>query len=374
MGYQTTVAADGVEALKALMEMQSSGTPCDLLLCDIQMPGMNGETLIETMKSKGIDIPVLVISGYGSKSLIVRLMRLGCDDFIDKPFDPEVLQDRIEKVLQSAEQKQRMRSGDPTEKYMERTQQIVHDINNLLGIAVGYTDMALDDLIGLEEVRSKLSTAVASSRKASEICDQFLSLVSAITSEKVRTNLNILVHRVVALFKEIIPSDISLLSVIPSTHLWVDGDADRIQQALLNLGLNALDAMPNGGKLCIELSYNGVIEAPAVEETAVLNSIGNCRISVSDTGDGIDPSILNRIYEKGFTTKSNGNGIGLFAVKQIAEEHDGEVFAENTKDGGACFRLMLPLAAVQSKVSFLAKTVGFVNKLGTELSDARTIV
>ncbi len=348
MGHSVTVAADGVEALKALVKMESEGAVCDLLICDIQMPSMGGEALIETMKKRNVEVPVLAVSGYGDKSLVIRLMRQGCDDFIDKPFGPDVLSSHVQRILdESAKKKLGNRNPSLRENHVERAGQIVHDIHNLLGIAVGYTGMAMDDLDGMHDIRAKLSTAAVSSKRASEISDQFLLLISAAATDKVRTNLNILVHRAAALFREILPSNIALLSAIPSTHLWVNGDAERIQQALLNLGLNALDAMSEGGRLSIALVYDDEPSALDAEENRRPPNFGNCTVSVSDTGKGIDPSILGRIFEKGFTTKSKGNGIGLHAVRQIAEEHDGEITVANNEGGGARFELKLPLIDVQ---------------------------
>ena len=356
MGYEVALASNGIEALTKLLEMQAAAGSFDLMICDIQMPDMSGDTLIETIRSKGIDIPILAVSGYGSKSLLLRLIRLGCDDFIDKPFTPQVLEERIQKALRSAEQKKKKNEDIVLfQRHAERTQQIIHDVNNLLGIAVGYTDMALEELSGPDEVLSKLTTAMSSSRRAAELCDNFLSLVSRMSEEKVRTNLNIVLHRVVSLFNEILPSNIAMQSVIPTSHLWIDGDAERIHQALLNLGLNALDAMPNGGTLRIELSCEDANGGISSETTYKPSGLGTCRIVVSDTGEGISPALLDRIFEKGFTTKFQGNGLGLHVVLQIALEHGGTIIADNAQGGGARFQFLLPLASLQSPVSTITE-------------------
>ena len=112
--------------------------------------------------------------------------------------------------------------------------------------------------------------------------------------------------------------------------LEVDADRDKIQQLLLNLVLNALDAMPGGGTLEIHL--------------------GGCRdgqqeLKVIDSGSGIDPTVLSRLFEPFVTTKETGVGIGLTISHRVAEEGGGSLAAYNSPEGGACFVLRLPASS-----------------------------
>jgi len=89
LGHNPVCAQNGSEALELLLERHSASEPFDLMLCDLQMPVITGEELIVKMKQRRINTPVLVITGVGDKESVVRLMRLGCRDFIDKPFSPQ---------------------------------------------------------------------------------------------------------------------------------------------------------------------------------------------------------------------------------------------------------------------------------------------
>ncbi len=98
-GYQVTKAKTGTLALHAACKSYREGAPIDLLITDIQMPGMDGEKLIRAIRKFNTRMPILVMTGFGYKELVVRLMRLGCSDYIDKPFTLNQIEDRVELLL-----------------------------------------------------------------------------------------------------------------------------------------------------------------------------------------------------------------------------------------------------------------------------------
>ena len=116
----------------------------------------------------------------------------------------------------------------------------------------------------------------------------------------------------------------------PDQPWTVDTDRDKIQQLLLNLVLNALDAMPKGGTLEIHLGR--------VHD-------GQQEMRVIDSGPGIDETVLSKLFEPFVTTKETGVGIGLAISRRIAEEHGGGLTAYNLPEGGACFTLRLPVSS-----------------------------
>ena len=100
-GLRVTTACNGQEAVERIRELRNSGNSMDLLITDLQMPRMNGLALIETLKADGIPPPILVITGFGDKQTVVELMRKGCKEFIDKPFEPDEFLRRVDGVLSS---------------------------------------------------------------------------------------------------------------------------------------------------------------------------------------------------------------------------------------------------------------------------------
>ena len=345
--YNVIEAADGLAALKALVEMQAIGTPCDLLVCDIQLPKMNGEELIKALHKKEIAVPILAISGYASKEQVVELMRLGCRDFIDKPFMPEIFESRVEELLEAASREREQRISESDFKRMEaRTKQCVHDINNLLGVALGYTDVVMDRLTESERLQSDLNIVLHSTSEAASICHHLMTLNRSDTKSPLRPIVvNLCINRIANLLEYIAPENVQLKIEPCPFQLWVNGDVERIQQVLLNLALNAIDAMPNGGVLMISLELGCGTKDSDLDENEEGNTskVDNAKIVISDTGEGIPAENLCRVFEKGFTTKLNGNGIGLATVLEIVQEHGGEIYLDSVPGGGTRFELMFPI-------------------------------
>jgi CheY-like chemotaxis protein len=154
---------------------------------------------------------------------------------------------------------------------------------------------------------------------------------------------------------------IQLKTDLSSDCLKVQGDPTLLQNAFLNLGLNARDAMPNGGTLTFETSRQ-LIEITRTGISAALSHGDYARIVVSDTGEGMSEETRKRIFEPFFTTKEQGNGMGLAAVYGAVESHRGDITVRSKANVGTSFSLLLPLSASsQESMSFKAskKTARF---------------
>lgn len=111
----------------------------------------------------------------------------------------------------------------------------------------------------------------------------------------------------------------------------MNGRRDNLKQAILNVMLNALDAMPNGGVLEIYLE--------AKQSSA--------QLMINDTGIGIPENLLDRVFDMNFTTKGSGTGIGLYVTRSVIESHQGQIVATKARDGGSSFRITLPLISTE---------------------------
>ena len=341
-GYEVECVQDGLCALEAITHAIAIDRLFDLFICDIQMPRLNGEQLISKLRELAVTLPILAITGYGEKELVVRLMQAGCRDFLDKPFDLEMIEQKVEHILAQdrlfSDKYDRMKH---LVSIGHHTRSIAHDLNNVLGGVLGYAEMALESI----EHNNRMVASTKYIKKmhnsaflAAKICTSLLShnySGTAIKPVRSRTSGRAVVERATSTLQGIVPETIQ---VQVKTHdVWIGADAFQLQRAILNLAFNAIDAMPSGGTLDISMAVD---KPPRSDNREVGNYI---RISVSDTGPGIDESIRHKLFDDGFTTKANGNGIGLSTVKEIATTHNGWVEVSKNAPRGATFTLCIPL-------------------------------
>lgn len=164
-------------------------------------------------------------------------------------------------------------------------------------------------------------------------------------SEFKRFSIQELLHRLLKLIEGRCESRRITLDVdYPTSDLIVEGDAMQIQQVILNLCINAMDAMPNGGqiKIRVESTKPQTLAAIAEDSTADHSKTSIVSISVHDSGSGISESAKEQIFQPFFTTKPNGIGLGLGICQRIAKAHGGSIVAMNNPDGGATFIFNLP--------------------------------
>ncbi|HTY37422.1 MAG TPA: response regulator [Bacteroidota bacterium] len=337
-GYRVSRAGTGAHALAIISRSHADGHPVDLLITDQQMPCMDGEALIKAIRKFDRTMRILVVTGFGDKDLVVRLMRLGCRDFIDKPFGLVDLEQHVEGLLEEnhlelveRERRENLALAG------ERARSLVHDLGNMMCTTLGYADLALKDLEEEHPARRKLSKLIASATIAGEISTKLMK-VKAGRGDSIKTvvDMRTIVLDMACVLTGIAPETVEIRNHLPEREVPYLVDTERIQQALLNLGMNALDAMAGGGRLTFTLTTNRVPSSPDTEPVECV-----C-ISVSDTGEGMSEATLQKILTHGFTTKSNGHGIGLTAVKAIVADHGGWIDVRSLRGVGSEFRLFLP--------------------------------
>jgi CheY-like chemotaxis protein len=188
-----------------------------------------------------------------------------------------------------------------------------------------------------------LDTIDISSRRGSDLVRQVLSFARGLDSKRVLIRLRNQVEELHGIISEIFPRDIRIVVEVP-TDLWpITGDPIQLHQVLLNLAVNARDAMPHGGTLTLSAS-NLNIDAQYAGMTPEAKAGPHVLLKVSDTGVGIAPEVRERIFEPFFTTKElgKGTGIGLATVHTVAKSHGGFVSFESELGRGTTFKVYLP--------------------------------
>jgi PAS domain S-box-containing protein len=220
------------------------------------------------------------------------------------------------------------------EAFGQLTGGIAHDFNNLLTIVLGNLERLEPALAGKEE-RDQLQRAADAAQMGARLTGRLLSFARRRPLAPSVLNVNDLVLGIAELLKRSLGEQITLTTVLAG-NLWpTKADASEVENAVLNLAINARDAMPEGGKLVIETA-NGTGAAPATPGDFV-------RISVSDTGVGMSPEILQRAFEPFFSTKEGrGTGLGLSTIYGFAKQSGGYVTIESEAGSGTTVNLFLP--------------------------------
>jgi len=225
---------------------------------------------------------------------------------------------------------------------------IAHDFNNLLMVISGYTEFLLERLGDAPELRAPAQEIGSAAERASSLTRQLLAFSRKQMLAPKIVNLNGVVTENLKMLTRMIGEDIDLV-MVPSADLWpVRADAGQIEQVIMNLAVNARDAMPSGGKLTIETS-NVVLDDDYVRFHAPLQPGDYVMIAISDTGAGMDSETQSHIFEPFFTTKgTKGTGLGLSTVYGIVKQSGGYIWVYSELGKGTTFKIYLPRVAAPS--------------------------
>jgi PAS domain S-box-containing protein len=227
---------------------------------------------------------------------------------------------------------------------------IAHDFNNILGIILGNTELALDDVPEWNPARHSLGEVRDACMRAKDLVRQILAFTRKTEQELKAVRIGPLVEEALRLLRASIPTVIEIRHNIAAESDTVMADPTQIHQVLMNLCTNAAQAMEEAG---------GVLEVELLDQALSEDEVGKyegltpgryVRLTVSDTGPGIDPNILDRIFDPYFTTKGigAGTGMGLSVVQGIVKSHHGNVQVETEVGKGTSFHVLLPLTEEES--------------------------
>jgi two-component system, cell cycle sensor histidine kinase and response regulator CckA len=205
---------------------------------------------------------------------------------------------------------------------------IAHDLNNQMMVILNHLDFALEQIPAHHTVRANISDVQRAAGRCTEMIESLLAFGRPSEVELRPTGLEPILAETCRLLRRTIPANIDLRITIDSSLNPVLADTTQIQQVLMNLAINARDAMPRGGKLTIEAR----------------NHAGGVSLKVCDTGVGMSLEVQRRIFEPYFTMKrdSGGTGLGLAMVADIVKKHGAVIQMESIAGKGTCFRILFP--------------------------------
>jgi PAS domain S-box-containing protein len=217
---------------------------------------------------------------------------------------------------------------------------VAHDFNNMLTVINGYSQMVLDAPELPPETRASIEEIRAAGERAAALTRQLLAFSRNQVSEERPLNLNHLVEQEAGMLRRLIGEDVDVSMRLDPALGLVLADRGLLQQMLMNLAVNARDAMPSGGSIVIETS-NTRLEGSAAAEAHV-DPGPYTLLTVSDTGTGMSTETLQRIFEPFYTTKPHGTGLGLATVYGIVRQSHGYIQVSSRPGEGSTFRIYLP--------------------------------
>ena len=222
---------------------------------------------------------------------------------------------------------------------------VAHDFNNLLSGILGFSELALLDIPEDDPLRERIELIIGLGEKAGSLTQQLLAFSRKQQLVMKGINLSNVVNDIAKMLKRIIGEDIKLELITPKTIRGVMADQGQMEQVLLNLAVNARDAMSNGGVLTIETSES-VLREDNIQEFEDMYPGEYVKLAVSDTGCGMSSKVLENIFEPFFTTKEvgKGTGLGLATVYGIIKQHKGHIDVKTGLDEGSVFNIYLPVS------------------------------
>ena len=231
---------------------------------------------------------------------------------------------------------------------------VAHDFNNILQVINGYTELAQGSLGEDDPVQEMLQQISQAGERANSLVSQLLTFSRNQQIVTSVLDLNEVITEHMATLQRVIGEDIVLEFLASSETIYINGDQDMIEQILLNIFLNARDAMPQGGKILVK-TKRVVLDREFCRTNSSNEQGYYALLSISDTGCGMDKGTLSRIFEPFFSTKgiTAGTGLGLSTVYGIVTQHDGIITANSKPENGSIFRIYIPVVKKESIIEEL---------------------
>ena len=365
---------DNAAALRSALDRRS----WDLVLSDSSMPSFGARAALAILQETSLDVPFIIVSGTIGEEAAVEAMRAGARDFVLKDqlarLNPAVERELRARTVRDdkrlSEQNalrlgEQLRQAQKMEAVGKLAGGIAHDFNNVLSVIISCAELLLQDLKPGEPMHDDVKAIWDAGARAANLTRQLLMFTRQQVLVSKVIDLNAVLSGMDNMLRRMVGEDVDLVLLLTRTLIRVRADPGSIEQVVMNLVVNARDAMPTGGKLTIETSNVDLDEASAHSHPGV--SPGpQVLLAVTDTGTGIDPLTLARVFEPFFTTKTvgKGTGLGLSTVLGIVQQSGGSVWVDSEPGHGTTVNVFLP--SVDAAVDPTRTTIPPTGLLGTE--------
>jgi two-component system cell cycle sensor histidine kinase/response regulator CckA len=383
-----SVEFERVETAEAMRAALERG-PWDVVTSDWSMPKFTAAAALAIVKDSRRDLPFIIVSGTIGEEAAVEAMRAGAHDYVLKDKLGRLMPAIEREVRESRERLAHRRSDEAlragrrqaeealrqSEEQLRQAQKmeavgrlaggIAHDFNNILSVILSYADFILADLNPSDPMRSDVEEIGKAATRAAGLTRQLLMFSRQQVVEPRVIDLHEVLTGMDKMLQRILGEDVQLVSLPPKSSGRVKVEPSHIEQVILNLVVNARDAMPTGGKLTIETG-NVVLDDAYSMSHLPAKPGPYVMLAVSDTGSGMDRETQRRIFEPFFTTKplGKGTGLGLSTAFGIVQQSGGNIWVYSEPGKGTTFKVYLP--RVDEEVDVLRPPAAPTSLRGTE--------
>jgi two-component system, cell cycle sensor histidine kinase and response regulator CckA len=346
-GFTVAEAGDGQEALEIFRSFQP-----DVVLMDVLMPKLDGFATCTALRQliRGEHVPIIMVTGLDDLTSIDRGYDVGATHFITKPINWSLLSHHLLYVLRAS---QAMQHRQHLEDQLYQSQKmeavgrlaggVAHDFNNLLTVINGCCDFLHSQLPEEHPLQREVVEINQAAEQAASLTRQLLAFSRKQMLQPEEFDLNVIVASMDRMLRRVIGEDIDFVTLLGEGPHPVKADPGQIEQVVMNLVINARDAMPQGGRLLIETAKTYLDEAYCSSHVGVKPG-PYVLLAMSDTGIGMNPEIQARIFDPFFTTKEldRGTGLGLATVHGIVNQSGGVIWVYSEPGQGTTFKIYLP--------------------------------
>jgi signal transduction histidine kinase len=340
-----------IRSASELSEVLAAGW--DVAISDLKVGDFGAVEALHAIQERGVDLPLIAITGKIKESEVLAVLKAGAADHLTRN-NLMRLNAAVERELRAAKLRrdralleEQFRQAQKMEAVGRLAGGVAHDFNNLLTVITGYSDLLLNkrermpesDRTALEEIRR-------SAERGGALTNQLLAFSRRQPLQPRLIHVNELVLQLEKLLRRLIGEDVELVTIAAAAQDVVAADAGRLEQVIMNLVVNARDAMPDGGKLTIETGTVHIGEAFAAKQLGVSPG-AYVTLSVVDTGIGMDQETQRHLFEPFFTTKNpgRGTGLGLATAYGIIRQSGGAIGIYSELREGTTARIFLPHVA-----------------------------
>jgi signal transduction histidine kinase len=317
--------------------------------------GVGALAALRAIQEKGVDLPLIVVSGRIKDSETLAVLKAGAADYLTRR-NLMRLNAAVEREIRAAGMRrdrnrleEQFRQAQKMEAVGRLAGGVAHDFNNLLTVITGYSDMLLASRDLKDSQRTALEEIRRSAERGGALTHQLLAFSRRQPLEARMVRLNDLILQIEKMLRRLIGEDIELVTIPAASYDLVQADPGRLEQVIMNLVVNARDAMPNGGKLTIETGTVHLSETFSAKQLGVAPG-PYLVIAVTDTGVGMDENTQSHLFEPFFTTKNpgRGTGLGLATAYGIIRQSGGAIRIASQLGRGTTARIYLPPAQAKA--------------------------